>query len=359
MNCVSRLNLTNFVCLGIMLLLSVSGCRKDLPKPKNYPVICYAATYSNGINRSDNGGTSWFPVDIDQEVIYSYFKGLYKSPVNRNIFYVTTTGVGLFELNLQAGRLEQIALFNDGNITSVAFQNILLDEHGSKNILAATNGQGIYELSNEPGTWRPLNNGLTYHDVNILFPRGNDLFAGTVEDLFKWDETSRQWKSTSEGIKNKNIISISADPQDKTLYVGSGSYGGEKGRFEDIPCLYKSTDNDHLWVASDKGIPDGTLVYIIVVNPKRSERIYLGTSDGIYRSIDKGETWAKMENGLPRRLKVFDIKIAQMPDGKDVVYAVGSNGIFMTTDDEETLWVNKSYGLPQTAITSIILISQE
>ena len=96
--------------------------------------------------------------------------------------------------------------------------------------------------------------------------------------------------------------------------------------------------------------------YIITVNPKRPERVYLGTSAGVYKSINNGQSWGKMKNGLPKSLRVFDIKIVRMPDNKDVVYAAGSNGVFMTTDDDNTLWVNKSYGLEKTAITSIVLL---
>jgi len=100
----------------------------------------------------------------------------------------------------------------------------------------------------------------------------------------------------------------------------------------------------------------GTLVYVIAINPKRPERIYLGTSAGVYRSTDSGQNWTKMEDGLPKDLRVFDIKIERMSDGKDVVYAAGSRGVFMTIDDDETFWVDKSYGLEPTAITSIILV---
>ena len=63
-----------------------------------------------------------------------------------------------------------------------------------------------------------------------------------------------------------------------------------------------------------------------------------------------------MEKGLPKTLRVTDIKMARMSDGKDVVYAASSNGVFMTVDDDETCWVNKSYGLAPSAITGIVLL---
>lgn len=189
--------------------------------------------------------------------------------------------------------------------------------------------------------------------------RGDDIFAGTVKDLFKWDTASNAWRSMSNGIKNKNILSMGADPQGNILYAGSGPYDQEKGFFEKIPCLYKSTDRGKTWSVSDKGIPDGTLVYEITANPARPERVYLGASDGMYRSVDSGENWTKMEAGLPKDLRIFDIEIARMPGKKDVVYAAGSRGIFMTVDDDATSWTGKSYGLPPTNITGIVLLPDE
>ncbi|MBW2610137.1 MAG: hypothetical protein JRC68_07310 [Deltaproteobacteria bacterium] len=342
--------------VGLIFLLLILGCQRELSRPKSYDITCYAATYGKGVYRSDNGGISWFPVDTDQKDIYAYFKRIYLSPDNKDLLYVTTTGAGLFLFELRTRELEGVGKFRDSIITSIAFKDIPTVQQGKNKVLVAGNKIGIFETQNEFEAWHPSNNGLTYRDVNVLLTRGEDLFAGTAKDLFKRGETSKQWMAASEGIKNKNILSIDFDPQDKILYAGSGPYEGEKGRFEDIPCLYKSTDQGRTWVASDEGIQEGTLIYIICVNPIKPERIYLGTSNGIFLSTNSGKRWEKMENGLPRGLKLFDIKIARMSDNMDLVYAAGSKGVFMTIDNDNTLWLNKSYGLERTAITSIVLL---
>ena len=334
------------------------GCQKDLPLsiPKSYDVIAYAATYGKGIYITENGGKSWLPFNSDQEDLHAYYKRLYLNPENTNVLYVTTTGAGLFLLNIKIGTLVKIYQFRDENITSIAFKNNPSEPPQNNNMLVSLNTGGILKTTNYLNTWEPLNQKLTYRDVNVLYNYGKDLFSGTVKELFRWDETISQWKSSSEGIKNKNIISMDGWLKGKVLYAGSGPPESKKGRFEHIPSIYKSTDQGKSWTASDTGIPDETLVYVISINPKRPERIYLGTSDGLYRSTNSGVNWIKMKHGLPKDLRIFDIKMAQMPDGTDVVYAAGSRGVFMTTDDNDTLWQNKSYGLEPTAITSIILI---
>lgn len=334
----------------IVFMFLVLGCDKPLDQPKDYNITCYAATYGKGIYKTVNGGMSWYPLEMDQKDLYAYFKRIYPDHQSKDIFYITTTGAGFFKLELKEERLYQINRFKDDIINSITFEE--------SSPMVGTNNKGIFESDSELKNWNQKNKGLIYHDVNILANLENNLFAGTVKDLFVWDKSSYQWLPASKEINNKNIISLAGDDKGKVMFAGSGAYDGKRGRFDDIPCLYKSIDQGKTWAVSDKGIPDGTLIYVISINPNNPERIYLGTSDGIYFSSDAGQNWEKMKQGLPKGLKVFDIRIARIKDGADVVYAAGSRGVYMTTDDEKTGWVGKSYGLEQTAITSIVLMQE-
>jgi photosystem II stability/assembly factor-like uncharacterized protein len=338
-----------------MAMLLMTGCQDDLLETDDH-LACYAAAYSNGIYATDNGGNSWFPVDTDQKKINAYFKRIYLDPDNRDKLYITTTGAGLFELDMSDISISGIAQLADGVINSLAFPSAGYGNAEDRLILAGLNAGGVLKTADIHGPWQRYNDGLTYRDVNVLYSRGRTVFAGTVNDLFIWDESLKRWVTSSGGIKNRNIISIASEPGGKAVYAGSGPYSGEKGRFENIPSLYKSIDSGKTWVESGHGIQEGALVYVITINPGIPERIYLGTSSGIYRSIDSGDTWVHLENGLPEDNRVFDIKIARMPGGRDIVYAAGSKGVFMTMDDDEASWVNKSYGLEKTAITSIVLM---
>ena len=342
------------VLIGLFFLPFNSGCGKSDLSVSDYDITCYTATYSEGVYRSDNGGTSWYPLDIDQEDLYLYFKKLFIHP-EKNELYVATTGAGLFIIDLENETLNDVIQFSDESIRSIAFKSGLAGRESDVEIFAGMNSRGIFITQPGSGIWQALNKGLAYRDVNTFLVLSKDLYAGTVNDLYKWDEASKNWKASSEGIKNKNIISMNADPKGDILYAGSGTYQDEKGFFENIPCLYKSADKGHTWEVSDRGLPDDTLVYVFAVNPQSPERIYIGTSDGIYRSVNSGKKWNRMKHGLPDESRVFDIKIARTPDGKDVVYAAGSKGIYMAMDEKSPQWEDKSYGLPQTSITSIIL----
>ena len=342
--------------LAISVFVLFSACKEPLPEPKDYYITCYAASYGKGIYRTENGGRSWFPLTLEQTDLHAYFKRIYLHPKERNILYVATAGAGMFRVDLTTNSLRLVNGFENENVRAVAFSVLSLPNPGSRiEMLVATNDAGILKACDESDPWTPCNQSLTYRDVNVLFSHKNLLFAGTAKDLFRWDENSKQWMPASKGIQNRNILALGADSEGKILYAGSGGYSEERGVFQEIPCLYKSTNQGLTWSPSDRGIPDGTLVFAIAVNTGRPERIYLGTSDGIYRSTEGGQSWQKMEQGLPEEMKVFDIKVARMPDEKDVVYAATAVGVFMTADDDETRWVSRNYGLEPTAITSILL----
>lgn len=343
------------VLIGILFISFTSGCQKvDMSIPDNN-ITCYAATYSKGIYKSDNGGESWYPLAIDQEDLYLYFKRFFISPGSR-LLYVGTTGAGLYAIDLKEMSLNRVESLKNENIRTVIFIKSA-DIQNSFQVLAGTLEHGIYSPKNNGNEWEFLNKGLTYRDVNtLLVCQQKGIFAGTIKDVFKFNRSSNLWTSVSKGIKNKNIISMACNRKANILYAGAGGYDGKKDFFDNIPCLYKSTDKGKSWVESDRGIPEDSLIYDIAVNPKKPERMYIGTSNGIYLSTNKGEKWSKLEDGLPEELRVFDIKIIPVAKDKDIVYAATSKGVFTALDNDDVPWTSRSYGLPQTNITSIVLI---
>jgi hypothetical protein len=341
--------------LGIPLMFFAIGCSKTDLSASGNNIVCYAAIYNKGVYKSDNGGISWYPLMADQDEISFYSKKLIMSPDAKRL-YITTTGAGLYYFDMEKAVLNRLKGFRDEDIRSMAFRKVSDGQGpGSFELLVGKRETGIYKSLESTSAWEPFNKGLTYRDVNILFNSAGNLFAGTVNGLFKWDEMSKKWLDVSASIKNKNIFAIDADPQGKTLYAGAGAYQNNKGRFEDIGSLYKSSDYGTSWEASCKGLPDEVLIFSVAVNPRKPERIYLGTSEGIYRSIDSGKKWSKTEDGLPDKLRILDIRIAHTPGDEDLVFAGGANGFFMALDNDRPEWISRTYGLEQTFVSSILL----
>jgi photosystem II stability/assembly factor-like uncharacterized protein len=344
----------SLILISLLSLLLLTGCQKTDLSQMGHDVTCYAAAYSKGVYRSDNGGTSWYLLDPEHEDLNLYFKRLSLSP-DKGVLCVTTSGAGLFIMDTGKGSLDNVTQFKNDIVRAVAFKNPSGAGTGNIEILAGMDSRGIFIMRDGSGNWEDFNKGLGYRDVNVLLKGVNTLYAGTIKGLFRFDEKSGKWTDISGDIKNRDIIAIDTAPDGETIYAGAGVYQDDKGMFEIIPSLYKSIDKGKTWKASDRGLPDNTLVYAIAVNPKKPERIYLGTSEGVFRSTNSGKRWSRLTKGLPDEFKAFDIKIIHTSDDKDLVYAAGSKGVYMALDDKKARWLDRSYGLEKTNITSIVL----
>jgi len=345
------------IIFSLALLFFTAGCKKtDLSSPGEN-ITCYAAAYSKGVYKSENGGISWYPLVPEQEDICLYSKRLFMSPDNKRL-YVTTTGNGLFYIDMEKSILNNVKKFKDEDIRSVLFRELSSAGGVGSDIIVASKGNGIYRNVSGKGDWQEINHGLTYRDLNVLFKNSGNVLAGTGKGIFQWDDAANAWHDSSEGIINKNIVAISSDPACNSIYAGTGGYHAKKGMFEDIPCLYKSTDRGRTWKASGDGLPEGTIVFSIAVNPARPERIYLGTDQGVYRSSDSGKSWSETSDGLPESFHVLDVKIVKIPNDKDLVFAAGANGLYMAVDDENQEWISRSYGLDKTYISSLLFVTQ-
>ena len=114
------------------------------------------------------------------------------------------------------------------------------------------------------------------------------------------------------GLKNSEHISqIIVDPKDpNTIYVGAygpvWSEGGERG-------VYKSVDGGATWTCV-KSVSTYTGCNDLVMDPRDGKVLYAafhqrmrkvftyiggGPESAIYKSIDAGATWTKLEGGLP------------------------------------------------------------
>ncbi len=68
-----------------------------------------------------------------------------------------------------------------------------------------------------------------------------------------------------------------------------------------------SPDGGGTWTARSTGLPD-TPASSILIDPVNANRLWLGTDQGVYRTIDGGMNWARYSTNLPR-VVVTDLKL--------------------------------------------------
>jgi photosystem II stability/assembly factor-like uncharacterized protein len=83
---------------------------------------------------------------------------------------------------------------------------------------------------------------------------------------------------------------ITLDPHDppKVVYVTFGGYSKDN--------VWKTMDGGLTWSSLSAGLPEAP-VYSLVVHPKNSKYLYLGTGVGVFASEDGGQNWSPTNEG--------------------------------------------------------------
>jgi photosystem II stability/assembly factor-like uncharacterized protein len=223
---------------------------------------------------------------------------------------------------------------------------------GSTWYLAVGSG-GVWKTENAGVTWTPIFDDQPSYSIGCvaLDPNNPDIvWVGTGENVsgrhvgfgdgvYKSLDAGRTWKRM--GLEtSEHIGKIVIDPTNgSVVYVAAEgplwSSGGERG-------VFKTTDGGGSWSESlvineDTGVTD------LEMDPRDSKTLYAaayqrrrhiwsflggGPDSGIYKSIDAGESWRKIEAGLPKG-DVGKIGLAVSPANPDVVYAT------VEADEEE------------------------
>lgn len=195
------------------------------------------------------------------------------------------------------------------------------------------------------------------------------LYAGTAPaGLFRSEDRGKSWepvagindhatrKDWSPGAGGQSLHSIQVDPHDSNrMYVAISAAGSF--RTDDGGTNWKPINST---VAEYVGAPEettvGTCVHKLLAHPKESGRLYQQNHVGVYRSDDHGDTWMRIDEGLPYD---FGFGLALNPHDPDVCYVIPlepEGYAFRATDGALSVyrrgrkgrgWKKLTKGLPQ------------
>jgi len=235
--------------------------------------------------------------------------------------------------------------------------------------LAVASG-GVWKTENAGTTFKPIFDQYGSYSigcVSIAPTNENVVWVGTGENnnqrsvaygdgVYKSEDGGKSFKNM--GLKNsEHIGKIVIHPSNPNIvYVAAygplWSAGGERG-------LYKTTDGGENWkkvldISENTGISDIVMDprnadVFYVASHQRRRRVYTyidgGPETAIYKTENGGESFDKLENGIPKADK-GRIGLAISPANPDVVYAIikasGKNGGFFKSTDRGASWVKQS-----------------
>jgi photosystem II stability/assembly factor-like uncharacterized protein len=282
---------------------TMGGRINDIEVVNSDSRIIYAAVASGGILKSVNGGTSWTTI-FDKETVPSV-GDIAISPSNPSIIWA-----GTGEAN---------------------------------NRQSSSWGNGVYKSMDAGKTWKLMGLTETHHIARIVVhPTNPDivyvaatgkLWSSSPErGVYKTTDGGRSWQHVLKVNDDTGATEIAIDPESPTIlyaamYQRRRTVFGFNGSGEGS-ALYKSIDGGDAWTKITKGMPYDTENAptprpenlfetgrcAIAVYPKDTNIVYAlveHANGGVYRSSDKGETWAKMAEiaANPRPMYFSQIRI--------------------------------------------------
>ncbi|WP_394748905.1 WD40/YVTN/BNR-like repeat-containing protein [Spongiimicrobium salis] len=255
-------------------------------------------------------------------------------------------------------------------MTSGRIADIAIHPENESIWYVAVGSGGVWKTMNSGTTWTPLFDKQKVYSIGCVTIDPNNphtIWVGTGENvggrhagfgdgIYVSHDDGKTWKNM--GLKNSEHLSkIIVHPTDpNTLWVASQgplwSKGGERGVYKttDGGKTWKRTLGDAAWVGAtdmliDPNKPD--VLYAATWQRHRTVAGYLGggPGSGLHKSIDGGETWKPLKNGIPKS-NLGKTGLAMSPFNSDVIYAAieldrTKGGVFMSTNGGES-WVKQS-----------------
>jgi len=213
----------------------------------------------------------------------------------------------------------------------------------------------IQSLTNHPtrGKWNPGAGGLMVHSICFHPTDKKKMYVGiSAAGVFSTNDGGATWEP-----RNKNVL---ADFQpDKYPEVGQCVHHLElhpakpEVLFQQNHCgVYRSDDEGKDWVDISKGLPS-RFGFTIQIHPHDPDTVYVipeegaefrsvpGGKPGIFRSRNRGKSWEKLANGLPKKDAFLHVlRQAMRVDSLDPhgIYVGTSSGQIFYSRNEGKTW---------------------
>lgn len=301
----------------------------SLAQSESDPNTLIAGTF-NTIFRSDDAGETWKQLPTAKVPNLHHVESLAIDPRTSDTIYAGTFWLPYKSVDGgQNWKVIREGMIDDSDVFAID-----IDPRDPNHVFASA-CSGIYESKNGGELWKKVQ-GIPSQSRRtraiLQHPSTAGLIlAGTTEGFWRSDKGGDpdSWMVTTSRQLEINSIAVHPSRPD-TIFIGTNNYGvmvsadagksfvptngGFSGRFanailadrETPNRIYASTintatgggfffvsnDNGESWRPSMRSMPSRLITYAIIQDTRDANLIYLGTNLGIYRSTDRGTSWA-------------------------------------------------------------------
>lgn len=338
--------------------------------------ILYAGAYGK-CYKSIDGGVSWIGYTegiygscnrilaisgFPTKIFYGSSIGIYKSDDRGVTWKESHSGIKAHEIWVLAVApsspniiyASDNTLFKSsdfGNIWKILtdypwFYSITVNPNDADDLFGVGYG-GIYRSVDGGNSWTEIYDVYSGYDLVINKNNINHIFAaGRAKSgsnypmaLFKSTDSGTNWKTYNITSTDGYAYAVALDPNnDNIIYVGGYYYDNQGTR---RGGLFKSINGGKDWINIGEEI--SRYIYDIAIDPILSNKIYIGTWSGIYKSEDYGSSWTHPSS-------YFDVECVKInPNSPNDVFAVGWDGVYFSNDGGRS-WNEFNNGLVVTSV---------
>jgi photosystem II stability/assembly factor-like uncharacterized protein len=277
---------------------------------------------NRGVYRSTDAGETWTQLPTSAYPDIRNIESIAVDPRDPRAIYVGTWHLPWkTEDGGQTWKSIKTGMIDDSDVFAIE-----IDETRPDHVIASA-CSGIYESQNAGASWRKVqgipSQSRRTRDILQHPAIPSTIFAGTTEGFWRSSNGGDSWMLTTSRTLEINAIAVHRkDPQ--TIYIGTNNYG-----------VMVSRDGGKNFVPSNEGY-SGRRAYAITPDRERPGRIYastINTATGggfFFVSNDSGATWQPSMRNMPSRMIAYSI-LQDRTDG-NIIYLGTNLGLYRSAD---------------------------
>jgi len=251
-------------------------------------------------------------------------------PEQPNHLYLGTTNSWVYESLDQGSSWHRLAKLDPAE--DLVLDNILVDSANASVVYAG----GWKSDQRDGGLWVSRDAGRHFKAIESFRgqpvfsvaqapSQANMIFVGTFDGVYRSADSGLSWTLISPPGSHEihEVESLAIDPVDPNI-VYAGTWH--------LP--WKTLDGGEHWHNIKNGVIEDSDVFSIIIDPAKPNIVYLSACSGIYKSENAGELFHKIQ-GIPsaaRRTRV----LMQDPANREVVYAGTTEGLYKSVNAGKT-----------------------
>ena len=292
----------------------------------NDPDVYYAGTANSGLYKTINGGITWEPIQIGMEG--NKINSLIIHPTDSNILYAGILDDGVYKTSDGGATWKKMSSKLSSQGIWQFTSEITLDPN-NPDTLYYSNGFSIYYSEDAGESWQKYVSGSGEPIAELsVSPEGVVYFTGPwrAETVSRVNpETKKiepfEFFACDEFSCGDYDDVVSFNENTGTIFVGRKRYdglfystdNGENWQSANVECSYAVFDGkgnavctgNRLYFSSNGGLnwtrldpPESFEIITSAISPHAPDTILVGGRNGIYKSIDQGQTWQDISSGI-------------------------------------------------------------